>query len=295
METGTIYCPHCGGIHPEKARFCPVAGVPLYPTCPQCGSNIDATWIRCANCAAILRPEMPGRQARIDKRKKTNRIFMIILLSGLFLLIFSITAFASSDLLARSGNAQIQQLLSSVQKAIFPNQVSAPVQSDDWEDYDLEEELVTQRAQEETAAPSSHTETPEPTEVIIPPTESATSAPTSTSIPSETPTIVPSATVTKTPESGPWLACPGIYLSRLRPGDRAKISEDPPLSNRVRSSAGIGNKVVGTLRPGERVEIIDGPECSNDMVWWKVKSLQTDVNGWTSEGDRNDYWLVPIP
>jgi hypothetical protein len=305
MEPGNMNCPHCGGIHPEKAQFCPVVGKPINPTCPQCGYLVEITWLRCAHCGAILKPESPGRQVIIHKRQKVNRIFTVLLLSALFLLIFSITVYASTEVFIRSENPQIKQVLTSVRQSLFPNQASSPVGNDNWEEYELEdydfnEDLSNAQELKDPGSPIHidgpfDTETPTPTEVTNTPTESPTITPTNTSIPSETPTKVPSPTVTNISESGPWLACPGTYLSRLRPGNQAKISEDPPLSNRVRSSPGTGNKVIGTLEPGERIEIVEGPSCGNDMIWWKIKSLQNDLRGWTSEGDSSDYWIQPIP
>jgi len=105
-------------------------------------------------------------------------------------------------------------------------------------------------------------------------------------------TIIPSPT----PVPLPWQACEeAIYLSRLQVGMQASVSADPPLANRVRSAPSLESTVIGSLEPGEEMEIIDGPGCSNQWVWWKVKSLSTDVIGWTAEGDQKGYWLIPLP
>lgn len=120
-----------------------------------------------------------------------------------------------------------------------------------------------------------------------------------------TPTSEPSATVpaptaaataanTNTPSSGPWDACPGAaYLSRLRVGDKAKVSEDPPLANRVRRQPSLSGEVLGYIQPGEEMTVLEGPGCSANWVWWRVRSLETGLEGWTAEGDDNGYWLVP--
>ena len=52
--------------------------------------------------------------------------------------------------------------------------------------------------------------------------------------------------------------------------------------------------IIGFIDPGEKIEIIKGPSCSNQWVWWKVKSLKNGEIGWTSEGDAENYWLVPV-
>ncbi len=108
------------------------------------------------------------------------------------------------------------------------------------------------------------------------------------------PTVTPTVTETVAPQSGPWEACPGAaYLSRLRVGDKAKVSEDPPLANRVRSQPSLTGEVLGFIEPGEEMTILEGPGCSANWVWWRVRSLETGLEGWTAEGDKDSYWLVP--
>jgi hypothetical protein len=72
------------------------------------------------------------------------------------------------------------------------------------------------------------------------------------------------------------------------------VAYDPPDPNRVREQAGLGSWVLGQIYPGETVTILEGPVCANGWVWWKVTSQETGLTGWTSEGDKNAYWLVPI-
>ncbi len=77
-------------------------------------------------------------------------------------------------------------------------------------------------------------------------------------------------------------------------GGRAYLSFDPPYPNIVRSQPTRNAKELGKIYPGEEVEILDGPQCANKMVWWLVRSLKTGLTGWTSEGDSEKYWLVPM-
>ncbi|MFC1878897.1 hypothetical protein ACFLZW_03180 [Chloroflexota bacterium] len=128
-----------------------------------------------------------------------------------------------------------------------------------------------------------------PPSATPPPTGSATATP--TPVPSRTPTSSPSPTIT--PEYTLWQPCSGSYHSRLHVGDKAYISYDPPLPNRVRSQANTTSEIKGYLQVGEEMVILDGPVCAESWIWWYVRSLDTGLTGWTAEGDFESYWLVP--
>jgi serine/threonine protein kinase len=145
-----------------------------------------------------------------------------------------------------------------------------------------------------------------PTTAITPNTLTPTPAPSWTSvltlppsltfIPTLVPSLTPSPSPTVTPGANPtWQACPGALASRLHVGDRAYVSHDPPLANRVRAKPNTSSKILGFLQPGEKMEIIGGPTCSDQWVWWQVRSLTGSLIGWTAEGDNTTYWLVPLP
>jgi len=151
----------------------------------------------------------------------------------------------------------------------------------------------------EMALAASATITPAaaPTQGVLP---TLTTIPTNTlpALPSSTSTSPSTATLslTTTPTAKPtWTPCPGIYFSRLYVGDKAYVSFDPPLANRVRSQPSTSGVYLGSLQPGERAEIIGGPVCSNQWIWWEVRSLASGLTGWTAEGDNKAYWLVPVP
>jgi hypothetical protein len=72
------------------------------------------------------------------------------------------------------------------------------------------------------------------------------------------------------------------------------VSYFPPLDNIVRSAPGIKAREIGYLKPGEEMDIIGGPACEDGMFWWEVRSQETNVSGWTAEGDIDYYWLVPL-
>ena len=112
-----------------------------------------------------------------------------------------------------------------------------------------------------------------------------------TKTPTRTPTKVPVLRATTTPDI--WANCNADYVSRLKVGDKAFVSNTPPLSNRLREGPNVNRKIIGYIDPGEQVEILKGPSCSNGWVWWRVKSIKDGEVGWTSEGDEDNYWLVP--
>jgi len=144
------------------------------------------------------------------------------------------------------------------------------------------------------------------------PTETHTPQPslthTYTNIPSLVPTLSqtlihsPSVTYTSTPKiddtenpQATWQPCPGTYPSRLHTGDKAYVSPDPPIPNRVRSEPNAESAIVGFLQPDEKMKILEGPICSNEWIWWRVRSLSTGITGWTAEGDVTGYWLMLLP
>jgi hypothetical protein len=90
------------------------------------------------------------------------------------------------------------------------------------------------------------------------------------------------------------LYCPEPAPTRLKSGGFAYRSTDPPLThNNARSAPGINQELIGKIEPGKTIELLEGPVCNNSLQWWKVRVLATGLVGWTPEGDRNSYWLIP--
>lgn len=102
------------------------------------------------------------------------------------------------------------------------------------------------------------------------------------------PTVVPSPT----PRVVIWKPCPDGPTSRLKVGDLAYVTKDPPIPNRVRKEPKPDAEILGYINPGASMELLEGPACANGWVWWRVKNA--DLNGWTAEGDNETYWLVPL-
>ncbi len=134
--------------------------------------------------------------------------------------------------------------------------------------------------------------TPAPTSFEIPqgveqPSQVSNYFSTATDTPAPLPSVTPATRI--------WLPCSDSYPSRLHVGDRAYVSYQPPLANRVRSNPNLGADIIGLIQPGESMKIINGPACANQWVWWYVQAHNEDLNGWTAEGDGENYWLVPSP
>jgi hypothetical protein len=89
------------------------------------------------------------------------------------------------------------------------------------------------------------------------------------------------------------LFCPGSPPPQLTVGGYAYVTTNPPLSNRVREGPGEKYSVIDTIGPGKAVEVLEGPMCSDNWTWWKVRTVETGLVGWTVEGDGPTYWLVP--
>ena len=164
------------------------------------------------------------------------------------------------------------------------------------------------------AANLSTSQPGEPTEIALAATATVTPgatpthgvSPTLTTIPTNTlpaqspltPTLLSTFTtnLTATPSAKPtWMPCPGIYYSRLYVGDKATRQLRPALAQPGAQPTQHAGTHLGMLQPGDKAEIIGGPVCSNQWIWWQVRSLASDLTGWTAEGDNKAYWLVPAP
>ncbi len=91
-----------------------------------------------------------------------------------------------------------------------------------------------------------------------------------------------------------WAICPGALATRLDRERTAMVSTNPPTPNNLRVGPTRDSDLVGQIQPGEQVEILSGPYCENGTIWWEVRSLSTNLKGWTLEGDTKTYWLEPV-
>ena len=149
-----------------------------------------------------------------------------------------------------------------------------------------------------TPLPSAPPPTPTdilPTQITDPLVTAAASETASTTEPTKRPTATkaqPTGSVTVTLESTAAV-CEGAPPTRLNTGLFAYVNPEPPLPNNLRSAAGENNEIMGYIEPGQAMKILEGPECADGWLWWKVQPLETDLTGWTAEGDAQNYWLIP--
>lgn len=92
-----------------------------------------------------------------------------------------------------------------------------------------------------------------------------------------------------------WKVCSNASPSRLLEQNRAMVSLYPEMPNNIRMNPNTTAADVGEAESGKVLEILDGPECQGGYVWWRVRVIGEDLSGWTAEGDRSIYWLVPLP
>jgi serine/threonine protein kinase len=82
--------------------------------------------------------------------------------------------------------------------------------------------------------------------------------------------------------------CPGVFVSRLIPGDFARVVPDDE-SNRLRSGPGTSNRQIDRIPSGGFFRVLDGPVCADGFAWYQVNYNGTV--GWTAEADDEEYWL----
>jgi len=98
-------------------------------------------------------------------------------------------------------------------------------------------------------------------------------------------------------DARPSHTCSGSKPTRLTIGMSAHVSYDPPEPNTAREGPGTKYEKIGLYQVGENLVILDGPKCGQtnvgELMYWKVKSQDTGLVGWTAESDLQDYWLIP--
>lgn len=112
-------------------------------------------------------------------------------------------------------------------------------------------------------------------------------------------TLVLSQAAKHARDAGPFLGliaetCPGAPLSGLLLGDTVELAWGTDLqANNLRSQPGLKSARSGELQAGETALILEGPRCGDQIVWWRVRT-SSGQEGWTAEGQGNQWFLTPL-
>lgn len=95
-----------------------------------------------------------------------------------------------------------------------------------------------------------------------------------------------------------WNACSGRLPTRLTVNQYGFVQEEPVLRNIMRLDPNSSSPEVNRINPGRSFLVLDGPECASGQIWWKIRDLSNDKEGWTRESglDNNnidDYFIAP--
>ncbi|TVR20739.1 MAG: hypothetical protein EA396_09685, partial [Anaerolineaceae bacterium] len=109
--------------------------------------------------------------------------------------------------------------------------------------------------------------------------------------------VSPTLQQVRVPVVAPLIAvippCPGTPAHRVSIGERVQVIGEAPL--RVRATA--GGVQIDEMAVGVTGEIRRGASCVNGYLWWLVRWTKPDgslVEGWSAEGDLDEYYMMPI-
>lgn len=110
--------------------------------------------------------------------------------------------------------------------------------------------------------------------------------------PSNIPTDILISTVSPTPQL--YYPLPDCSASYIRLGDSVYVNyATGKMTIRKEPSARIGDMAIRKLDTGEVLHIIDGPYCDMGWVFWKVRTVYSEI-GWIPEGDGKEFWVLPL-
>ena len=107
------------------------------------------------------------------------------------------------------------------------------------------------------------------------------------------PQLSPTPVLTATPIQRATRPCEDGPYSRLFLDERAHTLKEPAVPQRLHKEPGKETERAGWIQPGEHVRVLEGPACADGWVWWKVETLNGGYIGWATEGDEENYWLIP--
>jgi hypothetical protein len=127
-------------------------------------------------------------------------------------------------------------------------------------------------------------------------------APTETLAVSGSPTTQLSSSLTPETTATPEFSCPNAPETRLKVGDRARVTEtEDPSVNLRRDPVVAKDNVLKLLSDGTELEIIGGPVCAPipgtqaAFVFWQISIPGDPLQGWVAEGNAKGYFIELLP
>lgn len=94
----------------------------------------------------------------------------------------------------------------------------------------------------------------------------------------------------ETAQEGP-VQCQGTQVSRLKPGDLARIVSD---LTAIKPSPRRTAVNLDLMRTGDDVVILEGPLCAENLAWYRLLWTKKNLEGWAAEGDAREYWIEAV-
>jgi hypothetical protein len=104
--------------------------------------------------------------------------------------------------------------------------------------------------------------------------------------------IQPAQPIQVQPQVQTQVTCSGFNLpSRLQIKGSGRVLPGPP--NNLRAEPASSSQPLGQIPGGGVFTVLEGPRCGDQgILYWFV--YYNGVQGWTGEGQGNDYWVEPI-
>ena len=218
---------------------------------------------------SVLQPDLDLDENKHEENAKRTRTTLLLVGGGILLvllIVFIITRGSGSGPMSPASKQVATVIESPVQE--IPEKTPGPLV------VEVETKLspTEERVLIQPSPPVSTTVIVEPTVTKMPPTSTPEMA-------------------TEFPTYYPFSNCP---QSKLYIGDSAYVSYNGvKISLRSEPVGTIGETLVRKLNEGEVVHIIGGPVCDQNLVLWKVRTVQNEF-GWLPEGDYSSFWILPI-
>jgi hypothetical protein len=87
--------------------------------------------------------------------------------------------------------------------------------------------------------------------------------------------------------------CRPAPTSRLSVGMEASVSYRLSLRLRIREAPGLASNVITAMNRGTEMTIVDGPVCQDGYLWWMIEK-ESEITGWSAEGEPWMYYLEPL-